>query len=99
MVSFYVVFVLYCEIGTEVDVILRILQAGNRNKAILTIVIGLKNILHYNLVKFALDKEDKSVFVHFPLFNILFVVLLCNVFNYVLYLWIIRNVCNLFNRE
>ena len=45
MVSFYVVFVLYCEIGTEVDVILRILQAGNRNKAILTIVIGLKNIL------------------------------------------------------
>ena len=41
--------------------VLRILQAGNRNKAILTIVIGLKNILHYNLVKFALDKEDKSV--------------------------------------
>ena len=64
MVSFYVVFVLYCEIGTEVDVILRILQAGNRNKAILTIVIGLKNILHYNLVKFALDKEDKSIPVY-----------------------------------
>ena len=27
------------------------------NKAILTIVIGLKNILHWNLVKSALDKE------------------------------------------
>ena len=63
MVSFYVVFVLYCEIGTEVDVILRILQAGNRNKAILTIVIGLKNILHWNLVKSVLNKEDKSVLV------------------------------------
>ena len=45
MVSFYVVFVLYCEIGTEVDVILRILQTRKRNKAILTVVIGLKNIL------------------------------------------------------
>ena len=39
------------------------------NKAILTIVIGLKNILHWNLVKSALDKEDKSVHVNFPLFN------------------------------
>ena len=43
---FYVVFVLYCEIGSEDVVILRILQTGNRNKAILIIVIGLKNILH-----------------------------------------------------
>ena len=64
MVSFYVVFVLYCEIGTEVDVILRILQTGNRNKAILTIVIGLKNILCWNLVKSPLDKEDKSIPVY-----------------------------------
>ena len=41
-----VVFVLYCEIGSEVDVILRILQTGNRNKAIVITVIGLKNTLH-----------------------------------------------------
>ena len=39
------------------------------NKAILTIVIGLKNVLHWNLVKSALDEEDKSVHVNFPLFN------------------------------
>ena len=77
---FYVVFVLYCEIGTEVDVILRILQAGNRNKAILTIVIGLKNILHWNLVKSVLNKEDKSVPVYILLFNFLFAVTVCNVF-------------------
>ena len=31
------------------------------NKAILTIVIGLKNVLCWNLVKSALDKEDISV--------------------------------------
>ena len=43
---FYVVFVLHCKIGSEADVILRILQTGNRNKATLMIVIGLKNILH-----------------------------------------------------
>lgn len=61
---FYVVFVLYCETGTEVDVILRILQTRNRNKAILTIVTGLKNILRWNLVKSPLDKEDKSVLVY-----------------------------------
>ena len=42
---FNVVFVLCCETGTEVDVILRILQTRKRNKAILTVVIGLKNIL------------------------------------------------------
>ena len=36
--NFYVVFVLYCETGTEVDVILRILQTRNKNKAILIIV-------------------------------------------------------------
>ena len=80
MVSFLCCFVLYCETGTEADVILRILQTGNRNKAILTIVIGLKKILHWNLVKSALDKEDKNVPVYSPLFNFLFVVSVCNVF-------------------
>ena len=34
------------------------------NKAILTIVIGLKNILCWNLVKSPLDKEDKSIPVY-----------------------------------
>ena len=38
------------------------------NKAILTIAIGLKNILYWNLVKFALDKEDKSV----PVYSLFF---------------------------
>ena len=60
--------------------VLRILQTGNRNKAILTIVIGLKNILRWNLVKSVLDKEDKSVLVYSPLFNFLFAVTVCNVF-------------------
>ena len=50
------------------------------NKAVSTIVIGLKNILHWNLVKSALDKEDKSVPVYSPLFNFLFVVSVCNEF-------------------
>ena len=50
------------------------------NKAIFTIVIGLKNILHWNLVKSALGQEDKSVPVYSPLFNFLFVVSVCNVF-------------------
>ena len=50
------------------------------NKAVLTVIIGLKNILHWNLVKSALDKEDKSVPVYSPLFNFLFVVSVCNVF-------------------
>ena len=50
------------------------------NKAILTIVIRLKNILRWNLVKSALDKEDKSVPVYSPLFDFLFVVSVCNVF-------------------
>ena len=68
---------MYCEIGTKADVILRILQTGSRNKAILKIVIGLKNILHWNLVKSVLDKEDKSVLVYSPLFNFLFVVSVC----------------------
>ena len=49
------------------------------NKAVLAIVIGLKNI-NWNLVKSALDKEDKSVPVYSPLFNFLFVVSVCNVF-------------------
>lgn len=50
---------------------LRILQVGNGNKVTSTIVIGLKTTLHQSLVKFALDKEDKSVLVYFLLFNFL----------------------------
>ena len=50
------------------------------NKAVLTIVIGLKNILRWNLVKSALDKEDRSVPVYSPLLNFLFVVSVCNEF-------------------
>ena len=69
------------------------------SKATLTTIIGLKNILRSDLVKFALDKEDRSVPVYALLFNFLLVVSACNVFKYVLCLWIIRNGCNLFNRE
>ena len=58
----------------------RILQIGKRNKVIPTIVIGLKTTLHQKLVKFALDKEDKSVLVYFLLFTFLFAVTVCNVF-------------------
>ena len=50
------------------------------NKAVLTIVIRLKNILHWDLVKSALDKEDRSVPVYALLFNFLLVVSACNVF-------------------
>ena len=50
------------------------------NKTILTIVIGLENILCRNLVKSALDKEDSSVPVYSPFFNFLFVSLVCDVF-------------------
>ena len=39
------------------------------NKAVLAIVIGLNNILHWNLVKSALDKEDRSVPVYSPFLN------------------------------
>ena len=39
------------------------------NKAVLTIVIGLENILCWNLVKSALDKEDSSVPVYSPFLN------------------------------
>ena len=49
------------------------------NKAVLAIVIGLENILCWNLVKSALDKEDSSVSVC-SLFNFLFVTLVCDVF-------------------
>ena len=80
MVPLLCCFCLYCETGIEVDVILRILQTGNRNKAILTVIIGLKNMLCQNLVKSALDKEDKSVPVYILLFNFLFAVTVCNVF-------------------
>ena len=75
---FYVAFVLYGETGIEVDVILRILQTGNRNKAILTVVIGLKNILRQNLVMSALVRRSVPVYV--SLFNFPFVVTMCNVF-------------------
>ena len=36
------------------------------NKAVLTIVIGFGNILCWNLVKSAFDKEDSSVPVYSP---------------------------------
>ena len=39
------------------------------NKAVLTIVIDLENILHWSLVKCALDKEDSSVPVYSPYLN------------------------------
>ena len=39
------------------------------NKAVLTVVIGLENILCWNLVKSTLDKEDISVPVYSPFFN------------------------------
>ena len=45
----------------------------------LTIVIGLENILCWSLVKSALDKEDSSVPVYSPFKNFLFVVLVCDV--------------------
>jgi len=49
------------------------------NKAVLTIVIGLENILCWSLVKSALDKEDNNVPVYFPFFYFLFVILVCDV--------------------
>ena len=50
------------------------------SKAVLTIVIVLKNILRWNLVKSALDKEDNRVPVYSPFLNFLFVTLVCDVF-------------------
>ena len=38
------------------------------NKAVLAVDIGLENILCWNLVKSALDKEDSSVPVYSPFF-------------------------------
>ena len=77
------------------------LQIGNSNKTILIIVIGLKTILYQNLVKSVLDKKDKSVPVYTLLFNFVCLQLQCVMclLNYLLCLWIIRHVCNLFNRE
>lgn len=49
------------------------------NKAVLTIVIGLKNILHGNLVKSALDRKDRIVPVYSPFLIFLFVVSVCDV--------------------
>ena len=49
------------------------------NKAVLTIVIGLENILCWNLVKSALDKEESSVPVYSPFFY-LFATSVCDVF-------------------
>ena len=40
------------------------------NKAVLTIVIGLENILCWNIVKSALDKEDSSV----PVYSLFFII-------------------------
>ena len=53
------------------------------NKAVLTIVMGLENILCWKLVKSALDKEDSSVpvYPHFLVF--LFATLVCDVLVYV----------------
>ena len=48
------------------------LKEFKTNKAVLKIVIGLKNILHWNLVKSALDKEekeDRSVPLYSPFLN------------------------------
>ena len=45
------------------------LKKFKTNKAVLTIVIGLENILCWNLVKSALDKEDSSVPVYSPFCN------------------------------
>ena len=39
------------------------------NRAVLTIIMSLENILCWNLVKSALDKEDSSVPVYSPFFN------------------------------
>ena len=71
------------------------------NKAVLTIVIGLENILCWNLVKSALDKEDSSVSVYSPFINFFYLQLYCVMcsFDYALCLWIIRNTCNMFNRK
>ena len=45
------------------------LKKFKTTKAVLTIVIGLENILCWTLVKSALDKEDSSVSVYSPFFN------------------------------
>ena len=42
------------------------------NKAVLTIAMSLENILCWNLVKSALDKEDNSVPVYSPFSNFLY---------------------------
>ena len=50
------------------------------NKAALTIVIDLENILCWNLVKSTLDKEDSSVLVYSLFLNLfLFTTLMCDV--------------------
>ena len=40
-----------------------------KKKTVLTIVIGLENILCWSLVKSALDKEDNNVPAYFPFYN------------------------------
>ena len=47
----------------------RLKKEFKTNKTVLTIVIGLENILCWNLVKSALDKEDISVPVYTPFLN------------------------------
>ena len=46
-------------------------QKFKTNKAILTIVIGLKNTLHWNLVKPLLDEEDTAL-LFIPLYLIFY---------------------------
>ena len=45
------------------------LKKFKANKAVLTIIIGLKNILHWNLVESVLHKEDRSVSAYSPPFS------------------------------
>ena len=47
----------------------RLKKEFKTNKTVLTIVIGLENILCWNLVKSALDKEDSSILCVFSLFK------------------------------
>ena len=56
------------------------LKKFKTNKTVLIIVIGLQNVLCWNLVKSALDKEDNSVPVYTPFLNFFFVTLVCDVF-------------------
>ena len=41
------------------------------NRAVLTVIMSLENILCWNLLKSALDKEDRNVPMYSPFFNFL----------------------------